>query len=907
MRPFPTARLATGLLVAIVAGCTPVADRVVAPEGIRGPTAAEVAAAAPPPVYIAEVHYDDASADEGEAVEVSAPAGTDLTGWTIALYNGSSSQRNVYATLTLSGTVADQCGGRGVVVVDAPGIQNGSPDGLALVNAQGAIVEFLSYEGTFEAASGPAQGMTATDIGVTESGSEAEGQSLQRSASGAWSGPAASSFGACNAEVEPPGEVATVDVAPDAVTIAEGATQQLDVTARDAEGREVPDATVTWSSNDPAVATVSATGLVTGVAEGVTHVVAISGAIRDSATITVVAGGGNDAAARVSELHYDNSGSDVGERVEVEGNAGASLAGWTLVLYSGTPTSSTAGQSYGTIALAGVFPSQCGGRGVLTFDVPGLQNGDADGLALVDVQGVVVELLSYEGSFTAVNGPAAGRTATDIGVAEGSSASADGSLQRAGNGQWFGPEAHTFGACNPATPPAGPTGIVLEGYSFRGSAPIPVGFGELYRVKDVATGDFVRTGLTWTTSAPGVATVDERGNVTATGAGTATITATETATGRTASTTVTTTVFTYSDLSVYADELQFGTPQDGTPGDEQLVNRATFAASWNPARGQPNWVAYNLEATHRLNVVDRCDCFVHDPALPAGLPEVTTADYDGSGYSRGHMTMSADRTRGALDNAETFYYTNIIPQTSQNNAGPWLELEQYLGDLAVSQDREIFVFAGGAAYSGTLNDAGRVAIPTRTWKIAVILDRNEGIADVRSAADVRIIAVDMPNTTTVSGGWEQFRTSVDQIEQLTGYDFLALLPDAIESVVESQVNVTNHEIDVQPARISLAGTPIVSVVLYSRPGFDAAALDAAALRLVVHGGGAVEPNRRGAAVNTSVRDVDGDGDLDRLIAFRTADLRAAGLGAGTADLMLRLAGATWPWEARDASPAVVVP
>ena len=80
----------------------------------------------------------------------------------------------------------------------------------------------------------------------------------------------------------------------------------------------------------------------------------------------------------------------------------------------------------------------------------------------------------------------------------------------------------------------------------------------------------------------------------------------------------------------------------------------------------------------------------------------------------------------------------------------------------------------------------------------------------------------------------------------------------------------NHDMDVQPSRISLSMTPLVSVVLHSRAGFDATALDAAALRLMVTGT-AVEPNRRGAAVNTTVRDFDGDPkrttEMDALIAY----------------------------------------
>ncbi len=155
----------------------------------------------PPPVRINELHYDNGGAnngaDVGEAVEVLAPAGTDLAGWSIVLYNGSSTQRNVYDTYPLAGVVVDQGGGDGVIVVDTPGIQNGGPDGVALVDPDG-VVEFLSYEGTFEAVDGPAVGLTSTDIGVAESGTTLADQSLQRNDDGGWAGPLCNSFGELN-------------------------------------------------------------------------------------------------------------------------------------------------------------------------------------------------------------------------------------------------------------------------------------------------------------------------------------------------------------------------------------------------------------------------------------------------------------------------------------------------------------------------------------------------------------------------------------------------------------------------------------------------------------------------------------------------------------------------------------
>lgn len=153
-------------------------------------------------VFINEFHYDNVNTDSNEAVEVIAPAGTSLSGWSVQLYNGSNGTR--YATLPLSGTTSDQCGGHGVVTVSAAGMQNGAPDGLALVNASGQVIQFLSYEGSFTASDGAAAGMASSHVGVSETSSTPLGHSLQLAGSGSqasdfsWQNPAASSFGSCN-------------------------------------------------------------------------------------------------------------------------------------------------------------------------------------------------------------------------------------------------------------------------------------------------------------------------------------------------------------------------------------------------------------------------------------------------------------------------------------------------------------------------------------------------------------------------------------------------------------------------------------------------------------------------------------------------------------------------------------
>lgn len=155
--------------------------------------ASTASAAEPDSPFISEIHYDNVGADTGEALEIEAQAGFDLAGWKIALYNGNGGA--VYTTTTLSGTVP----AAGVVVQTYPtdGLQNGSPDGVALVRPDGTVAEFLSYEGGMTGSGGPANGMAATDIGVSEGTATPVGYSLQK-IDGVWQAAAPNTFGTRN-------------------------------------------------------------------------------------------------------------------------------------------------------------------------------------------------------------------------------------------------------------------------------------------------------------------------------------------------------------------------------------------------------------------------------------------------------------------------------------------------------------------------------------------------------------------------------------------------------------------------------------------------------------------------------------------------------------------------------------
>ena len=152
-------------------------------------------------VWINEFHYDTAGTDVGEFIEVAGLAGIDLTGWSIALYNGGNGA--VYGTRPLSGVLGDNGDGFGFAAVLAPGLQNGSPDGFALVDNFGRVVQFLSYEGAMTAVSGPAAGLTSINLPVSEE-SVTAGTSLQLTGTGSsygdftWTQGSASTSGAGN-------------------------------------------------------------------------------------------------------------------------------------------------------------------------------------------------------------------------------------------------------------------------------------------------------------------------------------------------------------------------------------------------------------------------------------------------------------------------------------------------------------------------------------------------------------------------------------------------------------------------------------------------------------------------------------------------------------------------------------
>jgi endonuclease G, mitochondrial len=228
--------------------------------------------------------------------------------------------------------------------------------------------------------------------------------------------------------------------------------------------------------------------------------------------------------------------------------------------------------------------------------------------------------------------------------------------------------------------------------------------------------------------------------------------------------------------------VSLGTPRDADPSDEYFIDQRSFVLSYSPDKRVPNWVAWQLDRRH-LGHVRRKDDFRSDLALPARFYRVKESDYLRSGYDRGHLCPSADRQSSAEENSQTFLFTNIAPQLHELNAGPWEQLESHARKL-VQRGAVLYIVAGGVFSAPFPTIGNGVAVPAANFKIIVVLEQGQGPSDVDESTEV--LAVLMPNRRGVGEReWKAYSTSVDAVEQASGYDFLNALPERVQRVIEA--------------------------------------------------------------------------------------------------------------------------
>lgn len=252
-----------------------------------------------------------------------------------------------------------------------------------------------------------------------------------------------------------------------------------------------------------------------------------------------------------------------------------------------------------------------------------------------------------------------------------------------------------------------------------------------------------------------------------------------------------------ADLNYGIVHLLMGNPSSATDSTQNpsnyLMLKPQYALSYNRERNIPNWASWQLN-DRWLGEAKRQDDFRVDPTLPQGWYQVRSSDYVKSGFDKGHVVSSEDRSRSAEDNLATFFMTNMVPQAPDNNRVVWSQFEAACRSL-VKQGKELYIIGGSSGFGGIGSNGERsvlnnkVVVPATVWKVVLVLDR-PGIQPKNVTASVsRTIAIVVPNQQGVkSKSWKDYVTSVDEVEKLTGYDFFRNVPESVQKIIEATVD-----------------------------------------------------------------------------------------------------------------------
>lgn len=216
---------------------------------------------------------------------------------------------------------------------------------------------------------------------------------------------------------------------------------------------------------------------------------------------------------------------------------------------------------------------------------------------------------------------------------------------------------------------------------------------------------------------------------------------------------------------------------NGAPIEDLKLQHTGFAVSYNLSKCTPSWVAWELTSEETTGPISRKDYdYAPDPMLDS-RHQVEKQEYVNSGYDRGHMCPAGDMEWSSSAMNACHYMTNICPQTPKLNQVYWERLESACrrwADLYGS----IYIVCGPVYNSdkhiviGTIHE---IAVPDGYFKVVITLVEGEekGIGFYYRNEDVRQT---MENAVL----------SIDQVEEMTGYDFFAALPDEVEMRIESQ-------------------------------------------------------------------------------------------------------------------------
>lgn len=224
----------------------------------------------------------------------------------------------------------------------------------------------------------------------------------------------------------------------------------------------------------------------------------------------------------------------------------------------------------------------------------------------------------------------------------------------------------------------------------------------------------------------------------------------------------------------------------GAPATNDLIIREIYALSSNDETKFADWVTYRFDADTVTGDVETTRNWQTDPWLDdAETLEAKPDDYLNA-YSvlktdRGHQAPLAS-FKGTPYWADTNYYSNITPQKSDLNQGPWEKLEGKERGLA-SNGYTVYVMTG-PLYEREMpplpkaDEAHRV--PSGYWKIVAVQEGDD-------ASSIHLAGFIFDQDTTRNEPILNHLVTVDEIERRSGLDVMRELPDDVEATLESTV------------------------------------------------------------------------------------------------------------------------
>jgi endonuclease G len=234
---------------------------------------------------------------------------------------------------------------------------------------------------------------------------------------------------------------------------------------------------------------------------------------------------------------------------------------------------------------------------------------------------------------------------------------------------------------------------------------------------------------------------------------------------------------------IHCKHFIYGYPY-GTPLTNDLIIRDVYALSNNDSTKFADWVAYRLT----MHEVDGDLNIERDWKADPWLAEDETLEPNPDDYKRANKRLKTDRGhqaplgsfKGSVDASYTNYLSNITPQSSALNQGPWVKLETRVRDV-VKQGKTVYVMTG-PLYEREMPQLPKCdephVVPSGYWKIICVEEEGE----------LKVAAFIFDQETPRSDGITSHVVQVSEVEQRSGLDFFWELLDEEEAALETNIN-----------------------------------------------------------------------------------------------------------------------